>query len=443
MRWDIWGRYFFELLLCLPAALLCLAPVRNRLRVSERAFVLAEIGAILLFAAVGAAVLTFTRWPENVLLVPCMLVFFALYCMLVQIHWLQALFIFLTAAAIMGFCGVFTDVLLARQEAVNAERTPLLLSAAMQLGIGVLAAALFWPLMQTRVGWLISSFSQLSAWRIVWLIPLAHLVLFIAMTPEDYRTVLVRRIQPLGAVLLLFLLALMAFLIEFFYRIAHSITESVALREENHFLAAQANQYAALNSYIQETRRLRHDFRQHLRVLNNLAAQGDLTGLKTYLQTLEAQEQEELRLIFANPALNALAGYYDNLACTQGIAMEWHISLPGTLNASDAELCVLLGNLLENAIEGAMSQPEGKRNIRVICQLNGDLLCLIVENSYDGHIRYKDGRFLSTKHEGEGYGLTSVRATVERHQGSMSVDTEGELFRVNLLLNLIPKEPQA
>lgn len=436
MNWDAWGRYFVELLLCLPAGLLCLAPVKGRLRVRVSAFLPAAGGAIILFAALGALVIVLTGWPENALLIPGMVLFFALYRRLVQVQGLHAVFIFLVSAAVMGFCAVFTDVLLARREINSLESSPTWLMAGVQLGIGMLAAALFWPLMERRVGWLIDSCAQISAWRIVWLMPLAHLMVFIIMAPQDYHTVLVNRVQVLGLVISLFLLFLLAFLIEQFYRIARSISDSAALREQNSILAAQASQYAALNSYIQETRRLRHDFRQHLRVLNGLAAEGDVSALTAYLREVSGQQIDEYRIIFANPSLNALAGYYDALARTRGVRMEWRITLPKALKMPEAEMCVLLGNLLENAIEGATTLPEGKRSARVICHISGDMLCLVVENSFDGHVRRKKEGFLSTKHPGEGYGLHSVRTTVARHQGNMSVETEGGVFRVSLLLNL-------
>lgn len=436
MNWDAWGRYFVELLLCLPAGLLCLAPVKERLRVRVGVFLLASGGAITLFAAVGALVIVRTGYPENALLIPGMVLFFVLYRRLVRVQGLPAVFIFLVSAAVMGFCAVFTDVLLARREIASLESSPTWLMAGAQLGIGMLAATLFWPLMERRVGWLIDSCAQISAWRIVWLMPLAHLVVFIVMAPQDYHTVLVNRVQMLGVVVSLFLLFLLAFQIEQFYRIARSISDSAALREHNSVLAAQASQYAALNSYIQETRRLRHNFRQHLRVLSGLAAKGDVSALTAYLHEVSGKQIDEYRIIFANPSLNALAGYYDALARTRGVPMEWRVSLPETLEMPEAEMCVLLGNLLENAIEGATTLPEGERSARVICHISGDMLCLVVENGFDGRVRRKKEGFLSTKHPGEGYGLHSVRTTVARHRGSMSVETEGGVFRVSLLLNL-------
>ena len=308
MGWNAWGRYFVELLLCLPAGFLCLAPVKGRLRVSMGTFLWAAVGSITAFAAVGALVIMLTGWPENALLVPGLLLFFWLYCRLTEVEPLPAVFIFLLAAAVMGFCAVITDVLMAQVEVANPGTVPTLIAAGLQLALGMLTAALMWPLMASRVGWLVEHFMQASVWRIVWVLPLAYMLLFIAMMPEDYHTILVNRVQPLGAIILVFLLGLMAFLIELFYRIARSITDSAALREENHFLAAQASQYALLSGYIRETRRLRHDFRQHLRVLSGLAAKGDAAALTAYLKEVGGEEHEEIRFVFANPSLNALAG---------------------------------------------------------------------------------------------------------------------------------------
>lgn len=84
----------------------------------------------------------------------------------------------------------------------------------------------------------------------------------------------------------------------------------------------------------------------------------------------------------------------------------------------------------------ALTLPEGKRGAKVICRMSGDLLCVIVENGYDGQVRRKKDGFASTKHSGESYGLESARATVARHHGFLTVDAEEDIFRVSLLMNL-------
>lgn len=82
------------------------------------------IVAVTLFAALGATVLQATYWPENALLVPALVLFYALYRRFVEIDGFQALFILMVAAAVMGFCAVFSEVLWAREELTRGRRFP-------------------------------------------------------------------------------------------------------------------------------------------------------------------------------------------------------------------------------------------------------------------------------------------------------------------------------
>ena len=441
MRGEIWGRYFLQLLLCLPAGILCLAPVRGRLRVGRRMLATLVIVAVTLFAALGATVLQATYWPENALLVPALVLFYALYRRFVEIDRFQALFILMVAAAVMGFCAVFSEVLWAREELTRGEEVSSWGLAVTRLGLGAAVAAAFWPLMARHVGWLIRYCGQMSAWRIAWLLPTANLVLFVAMMPQDYRTILVNRVQSLGMVILLFLLGLMAFLIEQFYRIARSMYDSAALRDENHFLAAQASQYAALSSYIQQTRKLRHDFRQHLRVISGLVAKGDLEALNAYLRDVSGQEQEQVRFIFANSALNALAGYYESRARSQGVELEWSVSLPETLNIPDAEICVLLGNLLENALRAAQGSEEPFVELSVGKTEKAGLLLISISNSCAEKPEIPSS--LRVQKGPHGIGLRSVRRTVGKYNGNMEQSWEEEQGTFRTLITFPPqKQPE-
>ena len=145
----------------------------------------AAVGSITAFAAVGALVIMLTGWPENALLVPGLLLFFLVVLSLDRGGTSPGGVHFLLAAAVMGFCAVITDVLMAQVEVANPGTVPTLIAAGLQLALGMLTAALMWPLMASRVGWLVEHFMQASVWRIVWVLPLAHMLLFIAMMPED------------------------------------------------------------------------------------------------------------------------------------------------------------------------------------------------------------------------------------------------------------------
>ena len=98
---------------------------------------------------------------------------------------------------------------------------------------------------------------------------------------------------------------------------------------------------------------------------------------------------------------------------------------------------MMLGNLLENALRASYALPPEQRRVRVICRmLSPGMLGLIVENRYDGVLRRRGGKLLSTSHPGSGVGLLSVQTAVDRYQGRLSLETEDHTFRVNILLNV-------
>ena len=74
-----------------------------------------------------------------------------------------------------------------------------------------------------------------------------------------------------------------------------------------------------------------------------------MEALTAYLKEVGEEEHEEIRFIFANPSLNALAGYYDALARERGVALDWRVSLPEELNIPDAELFLLI-HIAEGAL---------------------------------------------------------------------------------------------
>ena len=139
----------------------------------------------------------------------------------------------------------------------------------------------------------------------------------------------------------------------------------------------------------------------------------------------------------ANPAVDALVGHYDSDARQKGIPVEWKLELPKRLPLPEADLCTLLGNLLENAVFASQKLPPDERQVRVMARmLSPAMLGIVVENRYDGVLKKQKGVLHSTKHEGQGIGLVSINTTVQKYHGNLTVETENNVFRANVLLNL-------
>lgn len=221
------------------------------------------------------------------------------------------------------------------------------------------------------------------------------------------------------------------------YQVAREYTRSAQLDRENQLLAVESRRYTELRAYMEQTRHLRHDFRQHLHVIAGLTEAGQVDELKNYLHQYESELSEERPTLCANPAVDALAGHYDHEAHSLGVPVDWRLELPRQLAIPEADFCMMLGNLLENAFHASQKLPPEQRQVKVMARmLSPAMLGLLVENRYDGVLKRQQGTLHSMKHDGMGIGLVSIQTAVSRYGGSMTVETENCLFRVNILLNL-------
>ena len=115
--------------------------------------------------------------------------------------------------------------------------------------------------------------------------------------------------------------------------------------------------------------------------------------------------------------------------------VDWRLELPRQLAIPEADFCMMLGNLLENAFHASQKLPPEQRQVKVMARmLSPAMLGLLVENRYDGVLKRQQGTLHSTKHDGMGIGLVSIQTAVSRYGGSMTVETENGLFRVNIFI---------
>lgn len=119
-----------------------------------------------------------------------------------------------------------------------------------------------------------------------------------------------------------------------------------------------------------------------------------------------------------NAAVDSVASYFAPLCRENGIPLAFGLDLPRELPVSEPDLCSVLSNLLENAMEASLKTPPEHRLVKVSARLHsGHMVLLSVENTYNGKVKEKDGVFLSSKRPGEGIGLQAVRHIAEKTAG--------------------------
>ncbi len=194
--------------------------------------------------------------------------------------------------------------------------------------------------------------------------------------------------------------------------------------------------YNEVENMYNQIRGWRHDYRNHIGVLKAYAAAGDMEAVKKYLDMLDVDLNTVDTVIkTGNRMTDAILNSKISLAKSKSIKITAEAFIPTLLSTPELDLCVILGNLLDNAIEAAMLLPEDERIIRVYMDVKGSQLYLSVTNFTAGKKLKKVGSvFLTTKGEGHGFGLVRMDSVVKRLGGYINRNSEDGAFTTEVLL---------
>jgi len=427
-----------QFLILLPAAGLCYLPMKNRLRFSPKKIAALCLTIFVPYAISAAGACLALELDTNFILIPSLVLLFLFYHRSVSVDLSCSLSVYLGVCTLMTFPSLFAYGFDSRLHPDSGAADFSMQGALFQLALScLLAGALAVPCRKTYAR-LVDRLSDPRVWRLLLAV---HCILFLfnmLMIPYSYATLYVGRAFPsflaLEAVLLLLFLLLHAI----FYRIADVILKHAELTQRSRFLEMQAEQYRTLQNHMSQTRQLRHNFRQSVHILTAFAEKGDLPGLRSHLQEYEQRLDAEAPVNYcANAALNALFNYYKTMADAHGIETPWQISLPEPLTVSELDLASLLGNLMENAIAGCITAPEGARRFALSVEARqGNCLYIVSTNSFDGKPRKAGDRYLSTKRDDEGMGLPSISSIAEKYQGHARISHKETEFFVDVMLKI-------
>ena len=274
-----------------------------------------------------------------------------------------------------------------------------------------------------------------QTWYVFWVLPLVFILLNLFMIPRYQTTLQTGRVLQGYIVLSIALLVLLLWFNTIFLLMANSLNRNARLQQENQLLSMQQQRYESLKTAIEEARQARHDLRHQLCQLAALAEEGNLEKIKAYLSGAVSRIPS-LELHFCeNRAADGVVGYYCALAKRENIPYSVQIDLPECLPVDEINLCLVLSNLLENALEASLRTAPARRKIKLTAYLHSGSLALIqVENTYDGVIREKGGVFQSSKRKGDGVGLQSVRHIAEKSGGVSTVTYQDGLFCAKVML---------
>lgn len=201
-------------------------------------------------------------------------------------------------------------------------------------------------------------------------------------------------------------------------------------------IEAQEQQYNMLSEYIETTRSARHDFKHQIIALRSLCENNEYDKVAEYLNSVRIDTPKEVGIVVSpNKTVNAVFDYYLKSAKRQGITIKIDMQLSRRYGLADSDICILFGNILENAIEGCLTVDEPDRFIEIRSAEHAGRLYLTFDNSFDGKYRINDsGVIMSRKRDWErsGVGVRSIRAIVEKYGGTMNIEVKENVFCLSI-----------
>lgn len=194
--------------------------------------------------------------------------------------------------------------------------------------------------------------------------------------------------------------------------------------------------YQEVENMYRQVRGWRHDYRNHIQMMKVLAANEDLEGLKVYLDQLDTDLNTVDTVVKTGNAMaDAILNSKISLAKSRGIPVQVDAHIPVKLKMSELDLCCILGNLFDNAIDASLALPEDQRLIRVYMDMKGSQLYISFTNFTASKKMEKVGkRFRTTKGEGHGFGLVRIDSIIERLDGYLSRNSEDGAFTTEILI---------
>lgn len=290
-------------------------------------------------------------------------------------------------------------------------------------------------LMVKKIRPLMNSAENNKMWSYIWLAPATFCIIFhysvlvnhggIAFSSQWYNVVFSAVINA-GSLLVTSMIVMLV----------NESNANLELKTENYQLAMQTLQYESLKNRMEETRLARHDLRHNMMLVKSYLDDESYEELNQYIRQYMSALSLDSPIIYCdNYALNTVLAYYGGIADAHGFEYKAEVVYPRPASLSDMDVTVMLGNLLENAVEACSRQTEGHRFIRIWFKQEKTAIIIAVDNSYGGIIKACNGGFISSKNGYTGTGVSSIKKIAEKYHGVAKFEYDGGVFSASVMLN--------
>lgn len=265
-------------------------------------------------------------------------------------------------------------------------------------------------------------------WLAIFMIPVSSIMIVITAFVSKYNSMA----TIVNVSLLLGINFLVFYLYDAMIQYYNDKYEKVLLKQQNE---AYANQFNLIKESSENIRMLRHDMKNHIYTMQYMLQNDKKQELLHYLNhTYDYIDVSTEYINSGNAEVDSILNYKIYEAKKLGATVEATVNISSDIKISSFDLNIILGNLLDNAIEALYKSNDKKLQIEIV--LDRSVLYISVINSFDGYVEKNNEKLLTTKKEfyNHGLGLRSVENVINKYNGKLDLDYNDKAFTVNILL---------
>lgn len=242
------------------------------------------------------------------------------------------------------------------------------------------------------------------------------------------------------------IISLVGFYLLFIYSVDRSnlIESELKLEMFEKQLNRQLKEYYSQMDYIDKLRSFKHDYYKINEALFNLIELGDLERIKKFVKDLN-NTVEDIDIKYTkysnHPLVQAICFAASEYCSLNNINFDAQVIFPEKINLTDLDICRVFDNMIKNSIEACILVGEPNlKNIKISSRIHDYWFTIVGENTFDGNIQIKNGKFLTRKidKDNHGFGTKTILNVVESRNGLVkySIDRENNIFELNIHIPL-------
>lgn len=422
-----WGLFLHCLVLLTEAVFLCFLPFRETMKGSKI--------KTLAIAMIACTVFSFSAGLNNGYLSNIISpIFLILAFLFLNKRTIQrksvSLFIILITASFLFFISNLVE---AAAIVFNLSKNSILI----RMGMSIIFLPVIYFFMRKFISRVLLN-PNILYWKVLCLIPSMYLLIAIRMSlPTNMLPI---NSLFLSLVFLILSITTYSLILTLLKKTSDSITNSERVKEAENLLTLQTKEYAELSKQLKNARQSFHDQHHQYAVLQNLLNQNDVTNALGYLENLNGAIPNLNENIYCNNfSINAIINHYVSIAESKNILCKLQLFFPDSLkNIAEIDLCVLVGNMIENAIEACLLTDDDKRFLEMKAKMiNNSHLVIVLQNSFNGELKKtKDGYYSKKRTNELGIGLKSIEAVCKKYNGYSSFEADGGDFFSSVTLKM-------